>query len=69
MEADLAADQLRTLLQFAYDEDHPPIAHYHAEMSSSYKTRTFEDFLNGTTGILCATEAAGMVSASLLLLC
>lgn len=60
--ADYAAQYLRKQLKFKYNDSEPPIAHYHAEMSDEYKERTLADFISGKTAILCATEAAGMVS-------
>jgi superfamily II DNA helicase RecQ len=62
-----AAKFLRSLIPYSYDDTGPPIAHYHADMSQAYKEKTLEDFVKGTTAILCATEAAGMVHYGLLL--
>lgn len=57
-----ASEHLLRCIKFAHDVvKDPPIAHYHADMSKQYKTETLRAFVEGRIGILCATEAAGMV--------
>ncbi|KAF9515169.1 hypothetical protein BS47DRAFT_1245535, partial [Hydnum rufescens UP504] len=59
-QASAAAEYLRSKLCFAFNQAVPPIAHYHADMSKLYKSRTMGAFKHGEIIILCATEAAGM---------